>query len=165
MYRNRRPAAHQTEASYNKMMGAADHLANHLHEVPVMIIAGLMTPAAGHQPPASDAARVAAARPLISGASVYPAVQNMLLACRALGLGSVLTTIHAYYNDDVRAALNLPEEFRTYGCCPLAIPRQASSTDRSSGVRSAKWLSRTDGVISGRSEKREAHSAPVKPRD
>jgi len=122
MYRDRQPAPHQSAASYRKMMSAADYMANHLHEVPVMIIAGLMMPATSHQPPADEAARVASTRPLISGASIYPAVQNMLLACRALGLGSVLTTIHGYYNDEVRAALELPPEFITYAMLPIGYP-------------------------------------------
>jgi nitroreductase len=122
MYRERHPASHQTAASYKKMMSAADHLANHLHEVPVMIIAGLSIPQVGFQPPAKDAGRVAAAAPRISGASIYPAVQNILLACRALGLGSVLTTIHAYYHDDVREALGLPPEFSTYAMLPVGYP-------------------------------------------
>lgn len=124
IFRDRRPAPHQTQASYSRMMGAADRLANHLHEVPVMIVAGLMVPAATHQPSPENAARVAAARPLISGASIYPAVQNMLLACRALGLGSVLTTIHAYYNDEVRAVLDLPAEFMTYAMLPIGYPEE-----------------------------------------
>jgi nitroreductase len=122
MYRERRPAAHQTASGYKKMMGAAEHLANHLAEVPVIIIAGLMVPATGFRPPADDAARVESAGARISGASIYPSVQNMLLACRALGLGSVLTTIHAYYNDDVRAALDLPAEFVTYAMLPIGYP-------------------------------------------
>jgi nitroreductase len=124
MYRDRQPAAHQSAASYKKMMSAAGHLVNHLHEVPVLIIAGLMSPATSFKPPTEDAERVASARAIISGASIYPAVQNILLACRALGLGSVLTTIHAYYNDDVRTALDLPPEFRTYAMLPIGYPQE-----------------------------------------
>jgi nitroreductase len=124
MYRERRPAQHQTAAGYNKMMSAADHMANHLHEVPVMIMAGLMIPATSFNPPPEDASKVASAAPRISGASIYPAVQNMLLACRALGLGSVLTTIHAYYNDEVRAVLDLPAEFTTYAMLPIGYPME-----------------------------------------
>ena len=51
-------------------------------------------------------------------------MQNILLACRALGLGSVLTTIHAYYNDEVRAALHLPAEFMTYAMLPVGYPEE-----------------------------------------
>ncbi len=123
MYRERRPAPHQSQAGYKKMMGAADHLAHHMQEVPVLIIAGLIiaqTP--GFQPPADHAARVASAGPRISGASIYPAVQNILLACRAFGLGTVLTTIHAYFNDEVRAVADLPPEFTTYAVLPIGYP-------------------------------------------
>src|SRR5690242_12650329 len=42
MYRDRRPAPHQSAAGYSRMMAAADHLANHLQDVPVIIMAGLM---------------------------------------------------------------------------------------------------------------------------
>jgi len=125
MYRERRPASHQSPAGYKKMMGAADHLAHHLQEVPVMIVAGLMTPQTpGFQPPAEHAAAVASAGPRISGASIYPAVQNILLACRAFGLGTVLTTIHAYFNDEVRAVLGLPPEFATYAVLPIGYPME-----------------------------------------
>lgn len=125
MYRERRPAAHQSQAGYKKMMGAADHLANHMQEVPVLLIAGLLIPQTPpFQPPAEHAARVAAAGPRISGASIYPAVQNILLACRGFGLGTVLTTIHAYFNDEVRAVADLPSEFTTYAVLPIGYPIQ-----------------------------------------
>ncbi|HEV3113800.1 MAG TPA: nitroreductase family protein [Candidatus Binataceae bacterium] len=124
MYRERRPAPHQSAAGYSKMMSDADHMANHLQEVPVIIMAGLMIPASSFKPPAEDAGAVASAAPRISGASIYPAVQNILLACRALGLGSVLTTIHAYYNDEVRAVLDLPAEFMTYAMLPIGYPME-----------------------------------------
>jgi nitroreductase len=56
---------------------AAKHLAEHLHEVPVLILCCLQ-----HDGSPSDINR---------GANIYPAVQNMLLAARGLGLASVLT--------------------------------------------------------------------------
>ncbi len=124
MYRERQPAPHQSAASYRKMMESAQYLADHLHEVPVIIIAGLIPPAVRSHPPAQDAERVTQAAARISGASIYPAVQNLLLACRALGLGSVLTTIHAYYNEEVKSALNLPPEFMTYAMLPVGYPAE-----------------------------------------
>jgi nitroreductase len=125
MYRERRPAPHQSQAGYKKMMSAADYLAHHLQEVPVIIIAGLMIPQnPAFQPPPEHAGRVASVGPRISGASIYPAVQNILLACRAFGLGSVLTTIHAYFNDEVRAVLGLPTEFTTYAMLPVGYPME-----------------------------------------
>src|SRR3989304_2400440 len=59
-----------------KPSASADYLANHLAEVPVLIMVTL------------DPARVAPVTPL--GANVFPAVQNLLLAARALGLRATL---------------------------------------------------------------------------
>jgi nitroreductase len=44
------------------------------------------------------------------GASVYPAVQNVLLAARALGYGGVLTGFHAFVDAELKALLGIPEE-------------------------------------------------------
>jgi nitroreductase len=44
--------------------------------------------------------------PLTRGASIYPAVQNLLLAARALGLGTVLTTLHTQYEREIKALLH-----------------------------------------------------------
>jgi nitroreductase len=58
-----------------------------------------------------------------SGFSVYPAVQNMLLAARALGIGSVLTTLHPQVMDRVNELFNVAEEARFHCCVPLGYPR------------------------------------------
>lgn len=48
--------------------------------------------------------------PVVSeGASVYPAVQNLLLGARALGLGGALSMFHEYRRDEIRSALGVPE--------------------------------------------------------
>jgi nitroreductase len=60
------------------MLAAAEHLANRIHEAPVWIV------------PCLEGATPTRA----SGSSIYPAVQNMLLAARALGLGATLTTLY-----------------------------------------------------------------------
>jgi nitroreductase len=59
------------------MIDAAEYLADHLHEAPVWIVPCL----------------VEETRNWESGSGIYPAVQNMLLAARALGLGATLTTL------------------------------------------------------------------------
>ena len=46
----------------------------------------------------------------IRGASIYPAVQNIILACRALGLGTVLTTNHIRCEAEVKALRDQVEE-------------------------------------------------------
>ena len=57
-----------------------------------------------------------------SGASIYPAVQNMLLAARALGLGATLTTRHLLYEKEAEAALGLPPGVHSYAILPIGYP-------------------------------------------
>jgi nitroreductase len=57
-----------------------------------------------------------------SGASIYPAVQNMLLAARALGLGATLTTRHLLYEKEAEAALGLPPGVHSYAIIPIGYP-------------------------------------------
>ncbi|MBV8868287.1 MAG: nitroreductase family protein, partial [Acetobacteraceae bacterium] len=57
------------------------------------------------------------------GASIYPAVQNIVLACRALGLGTVITTNHILYEDEARAVLGLPDDVFTFALMPVGYPR------------------------------------------
>jgi Nitroreductase family len=58
----------------------------------------------------------------IYGASIYPAVQNIILACRALGLGTVLTTNHIRCESEAKAVLGLPEDVDTFGMMPIGYP-------------------------------------------
>jgi nitroreductase len=57
-----------------------------------------------------------------SGSSIYPAVQNMLLAARALGLGATLTTLYLLFEKDAEAALGLPEDAHSYAIIPIGYP-------------------------------------------
>jgi nitroreductase len=58
----------------------------------------------------------------IRGASLYPAVQNILLACRALGLGTTITTNHIRVEDEVKAVLGLPDDVDTFAMMPIGWP-------------------------------------------
>ena len=55
--------------------------------------------------------------------SVYPPVQNLLLAARALGIGSVLTTLHPQVMERVYAMFGIPPEVEFHCCIPLGYPR------------------------------------------
>ena len=57
------------------------------------------------------------------GFSVFPAVQNLLLAARALGIGSVLTTLHPVVMDRVGTLFGTPADARFHCCVPLGYPR------------------------------------------
>ncbi|HET6483509.1 MAG TPA: nitroreductase family protein [Actinoplanes sp.] len=87
---------------------AADHLANHLEEAPVWIFPVLL-----------GAARSTSPR---LGSSIYGAVQQLLLAARAYGIGSTLTTLYTGHEDDVRDLLGLPDDALTMALIPLGYP-------------------------------------------
>jgi nitroreductase len=57
------------------------------------------------------------------GHSVLPAVQNLLLAARALGIGSTLTTLHDDVMPRVQEMFNVPDSAQFYCCIPLGYPR------------------------------------------
>ena len=61
--------------------------------------------------------------PVVGGASLYPAVQNLLLAARAEGLGGVLTTLISSREPDVRQVLGFPDTWGVYAMVPLGYPR------------------------------------------
>ncbi|MEK9659840.1 MAG: nitroreductase family protein [Chloroflexota bacterium] len=105
-----RPGSHAapTTASAQRAANSADYLAQNIAEVPVWILACTQTPGTD----------------LHMGASIYPAVQNMLLAARALGLGSVLTTrVRRGYEPQMREWIGLPEGWATAAMIPLGWPQ------------------------------------------
>ena len=53
------------------------------------------------------------------GASIYPAVQNILLAARGLGLGSALTTLHKGFEDEIKELLGIPDNVETAALMPI----------------------------------------------
>ena len=64
--------------------------------------------------------------PVTRGASIYPAVQNLLLAARALGLGTVLTTLHTRYESEIKALLHIPETVETAALIPVGYPAEGA---------------------------------------
>lgn len=94
-----------------------DHLARHLAEVPA-IVAVLMNDI---DMTVTDDEGTMDVGPTY--ASVYPAVQNFILAARAQGLGTVLTTVFRIYEDDMRAALDVPDRFQVVALLPLGHPQ------------------------------------------
>lgn len=59
---------------------------------------------------------------IVGGASIYPAVQSFCLACRALGLGTALTTLLCLREPDVRVLLEIPEGVGTAGHVAVGFP-------------------------------------------
>jgi nitroreductase len=63
-------------------------------------------------------------------ASVYPAVQNLLLAAHALGLGSALTTLATGFDAELRELLDLPDHVRALAVVPLGHPARTLGPPR-----------------------------------
>lgn len=61
----------------------------------------------------------------MEGASVYPAVQNVLLAARALGYGGVITGFHGQVDTELKALLSIPEE--VFIACTLTLGKPAGN--------------------------------------
>jgi len=103
-------------AKRDRMLGAATHLAEHFDVSPAIAVFVF------------DARRMSITdeglgRPsVVGGASIYPAVQNFLLACRAEGLGCVLTTLLCKAEPQVRALLEIPQPWATAAFVPIGWP-------------------------------------------
>jgi nitroreductase len=80
-----------------------------------------------------DAPAIVLALTLTRGgaSSIIPSVQNLMLAARALGIGSVPTTLHATVLERVYALLGIPHQAEFHLCIPLGYPRgRFGSTQR-----------------------------------
>jgi nitroreductase len=127
IYAARARPPHMSEEQYRRLMSSGSYLWDHLGEAPVLLVACLRRealPPAAALPPAVQA-RLEDEREYVirrAGASIYPAVQNIILACRALGLGTLITTNHMLYENEVKALLELPDEVQTYALMPIGYP-------------------------------------------
>jgi nitroreductase len=117
--RSREAAAPLPEGARNrtlKALDAGDYLAAHAHELPALLVVcfdprGLLITDAKLDRPS-----------VVGGASIYPAVQNLLLACRAEGLGCVLTTLLCSAEPELRPLLALPEPWAIAAFVPIGYP-------------------------------------------
>jgi nitroreductase len=91
---------------------ASDYMSEHLHEVPVLILACIQ-----HNGGPTNMSR---------GGSIYPAVQNILLAARGLGLGSVITSLHKRYENEIKELLGIPEDVETAALLPIGFPAEGA---------------------------------------
>lgn len=113
------PPAKDDEAArrHDRNVRASDELARALGEVPVHVLV-LM-------PKISMVVRDEQGDMDVGPtyASVYPAVQSFVLAARAQGLGTVLTTVYRVYEDELRALLEIPDRFEVVALLPVGHPR------------------------------------------
>jgi len=114
----------EDEAAFQRTLAASRHLAAHLGEAPALVLV-LM--------PNITMTLEDADGPLDVGtpfASVYPAVQNFMLAARGLGIGTTLTTVFRIYQDELRALCAIPSRYEVVALIPMGRPRGAFGRGR-----------------------------------
>jgi nitroreductase len=94
-----------------RMLAAVQYQADHFEDAPVIVVACLH----------GRAAPVAMARAAFYG-SIFPAVQNLLLAARSIGLGATLTTLPLWSRTQARRTLGLPPKVTPCAVIPLGWP-------------------------------------------
>jgi nitroreductase len=97
-------------AQFPRMVASALHLYEHLHEVPVLII-----PCVDGRPEAAGSVWQAT----LYG-SIFPAVWSLMLALRARGIGSCLTTDHLFFERDAAEILGVPDTVTQVALLPVA---------------------------------------------
>ncbi len=105
------------DSSPARQARAALHLADHMTEVPLLIMALGKRDWPFRVPPEE---RVGLAPP--SYGSIFPAVQNLLLACRGLGLGASLTTVHQMFEGELREYFGIPDDYGIVATIPIGFP-------------------------------------------
>jgi nitroreductase len=103
--------SHQTADKRKRMVDAVVWQKEHMHEIPALVIACMQfntkpTPA------------------MVAGAngSIWPGIQNLLLAARAMQLGAAPTTLALIDQQAVADVLGLPETMATYCLIPVGYP-------------------------------------------
>lgn len=100
------------------LLEAADYFANHIVDIPVLVC--VCARLADVHPTDTELDRLS----IVGGASVYPAVQNLLLAAREAGLGSALTTLLCASEPEVKRLLDIPEDVSTAAMLMLGWPER-----------------------------------------
>ncbi len=92
------PPEHRT--TLKKVRSSSEYLADHMHEAPVLLVPCIWSRVDGQS--SADQAGV--------WGSILPAVWSFMLAARLRGLGTALTTVHLYYEQEAAEVLGVPYE-------------------------------------------------------
>ncbi|MFT7218432.1 MAG: nitroreductase [Candidatus Azotimanducaceae bacterium] len=102
---------HQSEEKRKRMLDSVLWQMEHMHEIPALVIACM------------DYGQKVDANMLASGSgSIWPGIQNLLLAARSMGLGAAPTTLSLIDQDAARAVLGLPDTMAAYCLIPVGYP-------------------------------------------
>ncbi|UQS26596.1 nitroreductase family protein [Amycolatopsis thermalba] len=98
-------------ATQHRVMNSADYLAEHMAEVPVLLVPAIHVP--GGKLPEGNQAGL--------WGSILPAVWSYMLAARTLGLGTAWTSLHLVYEKEAAELLNIPDHVRQAALIPTAF--------------------------------------------
>jgi nitroreductase len=117
LYRQRFSQAEEAvRRKEERTIAAGDYLAEHFGDCPVIAVVCF-------NPDRMAITDARLERPsVVGGGSVYPAVQNLLLACRAEGVGCVLTTLLCQDEPAVKTLLEMPDDWYTAAAVPMGYP-------------------------------------------
>ncbi|MEQ8691791.1 MAG: nitroreductase family protein [Pseudomonadales bacterium] len=104
-------------AKQERMLAAADDLGENMGAAPVLLVVCF-------NPDIMAITDADLDRPtVVGGGSVYPAVENLMLACVSEGIGCTLTTLLCYEEAAIKELLSIPPEWYTCGVVPIGYPR------------------------------------------
>ena len=127
IYSNRPKPDHLTEEQNAQFLANSGYLWDHMADAPVILVPCLARRAPPERASLPDVVQARYDEHLanvqrISGSSIYPAIQNIILACRGLGLGTVITTNHILYEPELKAVLGIPDTVATFALMPIGYP-------------------------------------------
>lgn len=103
----------RNQPAQQRIIKAVDHQAQHFADIPVLVVACLRGPRLPFPPLAASSYY----------GSIYPSVQNLLLAARSAGLGAALITLPLWSTILARRALGLPWSVTPCAVVPLGWPQ------------------------------------------
>ena len=112
-----RDPARRVDMRIGRQLKALFYQIDHLREAPyILLVCGKRD----WPFKVAEADRVGLAPP--NYGAVYPCVQNILLACRAVGLGAALTTMHQVFEEALHERFGIPEEYGVVVSMPIGWP-------------------------------------------
>jgi NAD(P)-dependent dehydrogenase (short-subunit alcohol dehydrogenase family)/nitroreductase len=127
---------------------SCEYMIEHFAEVPAVILPG----AVGFPGPDANVVET-----VTWYASILPAVQNLMLAARARGLGTTLTTLPLAAHDALRSIGGVPDDVTLVACIPLGYPKGRFARPSRQPVEAVAWI---DGVPLPSPASREPISPP-----
>ncbi len=106
----------EARAKRERMLDACDHLGEHMGDAPVLLVFCFNPKLMAITD--ADLGRAS----VVGGGSVYPALQNAMLACVNEGVGCTLTTLLCYKESAMKDLLALPEDWYTCAVMPIGYP-------------------------------------------